>query len=50
MHQALECGLRLDDLHRLSVGQVLGIVAEISNDQVEWKQYATADDIAKHFG
>ena len=45
---ALCAGLRLEDMHRLSVGQVLGIVAEIANDDVKWKQYATAEDI-EHF-
>lgn len=46
----MAAGFRLEDLHRLTVGQVLGVVAEISNDDVNWKRLATADDIAKNFG
>lgn len=49
IHTAMAAGFRLEDLHRLTVGQVLGVIAEISNDDVKWKQLATADDVAKNF-
>lgn len=47
IHQALSVGLRLEDLNRLSVGQVLGILIECQNDSYKYKTMATAEDIAR---
>lgn len=44
---ALDAGLRLEDLHRLTVGQVLGIHIECGNDHAKYKKLATAEDIAR---
>lgn len=44
---ALDAGLRLEDLHRLTVGQVLGILIESGNDQAKYRKMATAEDIAR---
>ena len=45
IHQALGAGLRLDDLHRLTVGQVNGILVEINNDSAKYKTLASQADI-----
>ncbi len=47
--RALELGIRKQDLRFYSCGQIFGILAERSNDHIEWPKKATQDDINSLF-
>lgn len=42
--RAVQIGLHIDDLDALDMGDVMDIIAESSNDNVEYKQVATQSD------
>jgi hypothetical protein len=45
MLRCLQIGLRLPDLDELTMGEVFDIFIENGNDQVEYDQIATQEDI-----
>ncbi len=44
LHRALQAGLRLSDLERLSVGMVISILIEAGNDGAEYNLLANQED------
>ena len=43
--RVLQCGLRVADLHELSIGLVHDLFVESSNDHYDYPVLATQDDI-----
>jgi hypothetical protein len=44
LHRALQAGLRISDLERLSVGMVISILIEAGNDGADYDYLPTQDD------
>ena len=43
--RCVELGLSLDDLDKLTIGMVNDMFVEKSNDEYEWKEIASQDDM-----
>ncbi len=48
--RCVQLGLSVSDLEKLSIGMILDIMAEADNDQCEYRQLATKDDIKRFKG
>lgn len=47
VHRAAQVGLSVSDLKELSVGFVFDVIAEVGNDECEYKELATQEDFDK---
>lgn len=47
--RALELGIKKQDMWLYTTGQIFGLLAEKSNDMVEWPRVANQSDINKLF-
>lgn len=47
MLRSLQCGLSLMDLHHITIGMIYDMLAEKSNDEYEYPEIATDEDIEK---
>ncbi len=50
MLRAKQLNLSLEELNLLTVGEVIDMLTEQSNDSYKWPYEATQDDINKFFG
>ena len=50
MLRCAELGLSDDALREMSIGMVYDLLTEKANDQVEWPDKATQEDIYRFFG
>lgn len=48
--RAKQLNLNLEELNLLTVGEVIDMLTEQSNDSYDWPYEATQDDIKKFFG
>jgi hypothetical protein len=48
--RALQLGLRIEDLNILTLGELLDLIVERSNDDYNYEQKATTEDIDRLFG
>ena len=45
--RCIQLGLSMDDLDKLTMGMIYDIMIERSNDEYEWPEEATLEDIMK---
>jgi len=48
--RALQIGLRLEDLDLLTLGEILDLIVERSNDEYQYPEKGTTESIDRMFG